>query len=452
MGCSDRGRVMGTVSRGALIITILAVLSLSAVKDVTAAEPPVRNRRELPQTVPGVLPKQGHRGPMRFTLDIGSHELVERYIRYYQSEEGVKYLSLVMERAKPFRDHIASAIDNAGMPPELLFLPVIESAFREDAVSRSGASGLWQFMLNSIDPYPITVSTWQDDRRDFWKSTDAALHKLAWNYRVLGDWLLALAAYNCGLGRVQRAIASSGITDYWELSDKRLLPGETIHYVPKFIAASMILSYPGRYGLPVSWDPPVYWARIPLKGQVALPLLSKYAEIDLHTLERGNRELFFGVTPPSEGDYILKVPAEKADTVKRILSEGERKALMNYVVHTVGPGDTLYALASHFGVPMSLIESANSGIVPERLRIGSRLIVPVVREVGPYSAAKKNPEPDRSSFTGEHIVVSGESLWAIARLYGTTPEAIAMINGLSMTDIIHPGHRLQVPEQHGVLQ
>lgn len=409
---------------------------------------PAQNRRTAPAAAGFAradIPRQGHAAPPFFTINPGKRPLVDRYIAYYRSEEGRSYLAGVLDRGKPFRDHIAAAIDEAGMPPELLYLPVVESAFREDAVSRSGAAGLWQFMMNSIGPYPITVDSWRDERRDFWKSTDAALHKLAFNYSRTGDWLLAVAAYNCGLGRVERTIASSGITDFWELSEKRLLPQETIHYVPRFLAAAAVASHPGRNGLSTEWDDPLYWKRIPLEGQLAIPLLSAKTGVDRKLLERGNAELFHGVTPPVS-DYALKVPLKTADTVERALRSGEQGELMKYTVHSIGPGDTLYALAAHFGVTVPVILISNPGLVPERLRIGSRVVIPVIGNPGPYrSGAAAATEEELERFTGEHTVASGETLWAIARKYGTSPEAIAQRNNLAMTDTIYPGHRLKVP-------
>ncbi len=415
------------------------------------SDTPVRNRRTVPGRISKDLPRQGHAAPPFFTLDIEieQHALLKRYVSWYRTAEGTAYLNRVLERGKPFRDHIAAAIGREGMPPELLFLPVVESAFREDAVSRSGAAGLWQFMMNSIDPYPITVDSWRDERRDFWKSTDAALHKLAYNYEKLGDWLLAIAAYNCGLGRVQRTVAASGISDFWELSEKKLLPSETIHYVPRFLAAAYIASHPGRNGLDLNWEEPLLWQQIPLKGQVSLSLLAAKTQIDRELLSRGNAELFYGVTPPSEG-YLLKVPVKEADIVKRVILTHEREQLMKYTVHSIGAGDTLYALSEHFGVPVSLMLQSNPGLIPEKLRVGARIVIPVIKEVGPFPGKTTNTAgidaAELSSFTASHTVGSGETLWAIAKRYGTSPEALAEGNGLAMTDIIYPGHILKVPE------
>lgn len=161
-----------------------------------------------------------------------------------------------MGEEHPFLGFIRRRLEEKALPWELAFLPAVESAFRTRAVSPSAAVGLWQFMMNSIGPYDMAVDRWRDDRRDFWRATEGALEKLKYNYSVLGDWYLALAAYNCGLGRVTRTIESTGIKDYWELRTKGLLPRETRDYVPRFLAVAHLLGHPGRLRLPLSWEPP----------------------------------------------------------------------------------------------------------------------------------------------------------------------------------------------------
>jgi membrane-bound lytic murein transglycosylase D len=200
----------------------------------------------------------------------------------------------------------------------------------------------------------------------------------------------------------------------------------------------------------LEWDEPLLWRRIPLKGQISLPLLAGKTGIDGKLLSRGNAELFYGVTPPSEGIYLLKVPAKEADIVKRVILTHEREQLMKYTVHSIGAGDTLYALSEHFGVPVSLVLQSNPGVVPEKLRVGERILIPLVKDVGPFPGrperAAEMVETDLSSFNATHTVGSGETLWAIAKRYGTTPEALAAGNGLAMTDTIFPGHILKVPD------
>jgi membrane-bound lytic murein transglycosylase D len=167
-----------------------------------------------------------------------SQPLTQMYVRQYTNPGGIAYLNTMMERANIYMPFIREEVKNRRLPPELMFLPAIESSFVITARSRSGAVGLWQFMLNSISPFDIRVTDYIDERRDFIKSTRGALQKLNDNYRTLGCWKLALAAYNSGLGSVSRTIQRTGIRDYWILSEKNELRQETVHYVQKLIAAT----------------------------------------------------------------------------------------------------------------------------------------------------------------------------------------------------------------------
>jgi Soluble lytic murein transglycosylase and related regulatory proteins (some contain LysM/invasin domains) len=228
------------------------------------------------------------------------HELFEKYRQYYLSDGGRKILLATMQRAAPFMDYIQSKVAEYGVPQELAYLPVIESSFSPFAVSRSGATGIWQFMRNSIVGYGMSITEWVDDRRDFMKSTDAALNKLIDNYNDLKDWPLAIAAYNAGLGALRRAVnATGGDTDFWNIYEKGLVSRQALDYVPKFLAVASILLYPELYGLELP-SSSIKWEAIPLDRQVDIKLLAAKAEIPLDTLKLGNAELHYTITPPDE--------------------------------------------------------------------------------------------------------------------------------------------------------
>ncbi len=240
----------------------------------------------------------------------------------YLSPDGKKWLAAIMERAKPFLPYIEERIRFYGLPDELAFLPVIESEYSPRNISKSGASGLWQFMRNSISGYGMKIDDWVDERRDFMKSTDGALRKLADNYSYFCDWAIAVAAYNCGDGAMSRAIAiakrdGAAAIDYWELRKRGLLNAETAEYVPKFLAVASILRYPGRNGLELSWDESASWETISPGRPVDLKLLSELAGVPLDLLRDANPELRYGVTPPGEG-YALKVPSTSAAAVRAV--------------------------------------------------------------------------------------------------------------------------------------
>ncbi|MDR1279167.1 MAG: transglycosylase SLT domain-containing protein [Treponema sp.] len=402
-----------------------------------AADRPLR-KKDYPKTdgfVPlpvsaGVSPPQNIGGV--------DQELTRRYIAQYSSPGGIAWLNGIIRQGSPYIPFIREEIARRGLPPELLYLPVIESGYKPQAVSKSGAAGLWQFMKNSMAPFGMRVTDLVDERMDFWKSTQGALSKLEENYRHFGDWALALAAYNAGLGGVNRVVQRTGIRDYWTLCEKKELRAETIHYVPKFLAAAHIISNPRRYGVDF-WPEAPDWTRIPLGRTADIEVLAELAGLDREILETANPELRRRISPP-DAAYQLKVPAEAAPALLALLEQGDLKLIKHYS-HTIRSGDTLSALAQHYGVSAELIRENNPGLQPRSLRIGDIISIPAIREVVPY---KRDPAPGRS-FTGTHLVKRGETLWAIALAYGVDPEELAAANGMELNEILPEGKTLKTP-------
>ncbi|MDR1319684.1 MAG: transglycosylase SLT domain-containing protein, partial [Treponema sp.] len=366
--------------------------------------------------------------------------LTRRYIGEYSAPGGIAWLNAVIRRGSIYIPFIKEEIAKRGLPAELAFLPVIESGFQPAARSKSGAVGLWQFMLNSIGPFNMKVNDMMDERRDFQKSTRSALQKLEENFRYFGSWPLALAAYNAGLGAVNRTIGRTGIRDYWILCEKKELRDETVHYVPKFLAVAWILSQPRRFNIDC-WQEAPEWANLAVGRSLALDLLAAETGIDGELLLRGNRELTYGITPPDPA-YELKVPAAVLPLIAEALERPDLK-LLEYYRYTVKYGDTLSALARHYDVSLSLIDQLNPGILKRYLKIGETLILPAFKETAPYRG--KTAEAENLSFGGTHLVKRGETLWSLSLAYGIDPELLAGANGMTLNQILPEGKSLKVP-------
>ncbi|MDR0668456.1 MAG: LysM peptidoglycan-binding domain-containing protein [Treponema sp.] len=389
---------------------------------------------------PAQVPWEGapaERDPRAGPIPGLDQDLTRRYLEQYSAPTGLAWLNGVMERAGPYLDFIREEIEKRGLPPELLYLPVIESGYVSTAKSKSGAAGLWQFMQNSIAPFDMRVDDWVDERMDFWKSTQGALRKLEENYDILGDWPLALAAYNSGLGGITQVLRETGCRDYWELSRRKALRTETIHYVPKLLAVARILSEPRKYGLE-HWRERIEWTRVPVNRTVDLTLLAQETGIDPVLLTRGNGELLINISPPVSS-YLLKVPVEYAARVEAALSGGTD--LIRHYYHTIRYGDTLSALALRYGVTVALIEGANPGIKSRALQIGSRLKIPALNG-GEPPAVRPNTE---ERFEGSYVVKRGDTLWSIALAYGTDPVDLALANDMDLNGILREGRTLNVP-------
>lgn len=428
------------LSRRYILIATAAVLplfggDLPVEAKRTVSFPNTSINEELPLPV-----KRNLRSEVILSFPFEMNSTIELFIEKYSSVEKLAYLQRALDRAAYFRRHISRAIEEKKLPAELLYLPLVESAYRIDAVSPSGATGLWQFMLNSIEPYDITVDQWRDDRRDFWRATEAALEKLKYNYNKTGNWDLALAAYNYGLNGIQRAIATSGVDNYWELAEKGLIPGETARYLPKFLAISMICSYGGRYGLDLPWEEYPQWKRLELDRSVDLQLLAEESGIDFQLLRLGNGELIYNVTPPADSGYALKIPASYADPVSKALEKSD-EAFMEFYRYSIQTGDTLSEISQHYKVPLSLLYRYNSDLSPRSLRAGQTVIIPALTDVPIFRATEEKKE----DFKGIYIVSEGDTLWSISGKFATTPEKLASRNRLPLNGVLSIGMKLSVP-------
>jgi len=421
---------------------IAGTLLILCAAELGAQERPLRAKRtEYP------LPDGAQPPAVQYPLltpESLEQELTQRYIKQYTSPGGLAWLNACLKQGSIYIPYIQEEIRARKLPPELLYLPLIESAYLSAARSRSGAVGLWQFMMNSIGGYDIKVNELIDERRDFIKSTGAALQKLQGNYRALGDWPLALAAYNAGLGAVNRVVQRTGSRDYWLLCEKKAFKSETVHYVPKLLAVAWILSQPRRFGIDF-WPENIQWQEIPVARQVSLEIIAAEAGLNADLLRRGNMELLYGLTPP-DSSYRLKVPAVQVPLVNGVLEREDLKLIRHYR-YVIKYGDTLYALARHYGVSLKMIEQLNPGISGRHLKIGEAITIPALADLEPYQG-KPPPAPSDAGalpFNGIHLVKRGETLWSIALAYSVDPERLAQANGMELNQILSIGKVLKVP-------
>ena len=379
------------------------------------------------------------------SLVVPDHPRVAQYAARYLSSPWRPWFERIMDRSLFYADHILRELEQRELPAELLFLPAIESEYLHHATSWVGAAGLWQLMPGTARLHGLVTDELVDERRDFWKATDVALRILRANHEELGDWALALAAYNAGLGRVRRAVQAGG-ADYWELRRRGLLPRETREFVPRFYGLVQAMR-----SFPASESPPLdelhRWRRVAVPDGIELRQLGSLTEVPIDVLERANAELRYGLTPaPRAGrPYQIKVPAYAYDRLLEVLQDSA-SALVRIHRHTIRSGDTMSELAEAFNVSVVLIRQYNSGVDPRRMPIGVGLHIPLVKGVDP-SAVFLPEVGDPRSFEADYRVAGGDSLWRIARLYDTTVEALASANGLRPTSTLYPGQVLRVPRQ-----
>ena len=332
-----------------------------------------------------------------------------------------------------------------GLPLDLAYVPLIESAFKPSALSRARAKGIWQFMEGTALENGLQSDWYIDERAEPEKATRAAAKYLRTLYGMFDDWHLALAAYNGGPGRVRRAMRSSGRADFWSLSEStRYLPRETRDYVPLILASVVVARDPAAYDIAVVPEkaPPV--EAIHVAGAVDLRRVAAWADTPLETLQELNPELRRWTTPVLAAEYELKLPLGTADLVLERMTLANPEELASLAWYSVAKGDTLIGVARHLGVTRSDLAQANFLSIRAKLQIGQQLIVPRAPSLdqpigsGPaMTLARINATPDEMV----HVVERGDTLYALARLYGTTVRALQTWNRIAGS-AIQVGQRL----------
>ena len=248
----------------------------------------------------------------------------KKFLNYFLSAEGKKWLADILIESAGYRVYVRQQLKKNNLPMFLQYLPIVESEYKPNAVSVSGATGMWQFMENSMHPF-LKKSEWYDERLDPWLETDAALLKLKDNYKMFGSWELALAAYNMGAGAVKR-VKKQSKADFWMLADLELLSEQSIHYVPKLIAITEAVENADYYGALelgiadniVELKAPERFGKLKIKGSIKLETIAEKSGVPLKELKRMNPALIKGCTPPKE-TWILKVPYGQTKEIAKSL-------------------------------------------------------------------------------------------------------------------------------------
>ena len=376
---------------------------------------------------------------------------------------------------------IEETLDKYGLPLELKYLTIVESALNPGALSRAGASGLWQFMISTGKSYGLEINSLVDERRDPIKSTDAACRHLKDLYDIYGDWNLVIAAYNCGAGNVNKAIKrAGGKNDYWAIYP--YLPRETRSYVPFFIAANYVMNYYAYHQLrPVQTTLPLATDTVMVTQMLHFDQIANVLQIDKDMLRALNPQYKKDIIPGNYQPQILKLPAIMASafvekeneiasyktdellTNRTEVQESQPVNRVERITHKVRSGETILSIANKYGVSASSVRKWNK-LRSNRVNAGRRLILYV--DNGGYEA--RNTETKSSSRTATrssyasrstnrntgssavdtviYKVKAGESLSQIAQRYpGCSHTELMKLNNMS-NDELRAGQYILVPK------
>lgn len=387
-------------------------------------------------------------------MELSYNSVVKKYIEMYadRKREQVSYMLALGDYYFPMFEQ---ALDAQGLPLELKYLPIIESALNPVAVSRAGATGLWQFMLRTGKGYGLEVSSLVDERRDPHKSTEAAVRYLKDLYAIYGDWNLVIAAYNCGPGNVNKAIArSGGKRDYWQIYHR--LPRETRGYVPAFIAANYIMNHYSDHNICPAhpYNTAMSLDTVQVNERIHLEQVAAVLDIAVGELRRLNPQFRKDVIPGDFKAYSLVLPSEKVyafidkaveiNEFKRseyfthrsntdgYLSGNESLSSGNgvNVYYRVKKGDNLSTIARKNGISLSQLKSWN-GLKSSRIGIGKQLIVGQREAMEP----EKNAQINANTVSQYYRVKKGDTLGKIAQENGVNVSQLQSWNGLQSTRI-----------------
>ncbi len=351
-------------------------------------------------------------------ITLYSNLKVERFISMYTGRKR-EHFEVAVERSAKYMAMIDRIFAQYELPPNLAYLSVVESNFNPKARSHANALGLWQFMRRTGHYYDLSTSWWHDDRYDPEKSTYAAARYLKQLHKELGEWELALAAYNAGAGKVRRTIRKAKRKnqdfDYWSLK----LPRETRGYVPGFFAVNILFENLEAYDFSPKppREPEVAKDFMTVPGGVSLAQVAKVIKVEKQLLASFNPNVPRGVTPADKDYFEIAVPPNTsfdADRIKNL--EKSRKRFWKH--HRVRRGDTLWSISRRYGVPISQIVAFNRLNRKRVLRIRQKIMLPVSADYA-YRAVKKGRKGKKSKKKGYtyHRVKAGESFWSISKSY-----------------------------------
>ena len=422
---------------------------------IRSSDAPVTAERFRRDITEALEPLEIEMGDTKFVLvdDRDGHiplvrnKQVDQFITYFTTAKGRKQFSIWMKRYMEYKDLIIPILKQHKMPEELMILAMIESGLNPKAYSRANASGMWQFIYSTGKNYGLKRDWYVDERRDPVKATHAACEYLKDLNEQFDNWYLALAAYNCGAGRISRASKLHQTYDFWQMHS---LPRESRNYIPYYLAAAIIAKDPDQYGFNIPESKPFSYEEVVLENSADLAVLSRVAGIKVKTLRKYNPELRQSATP-ADSPYLLKLPKGKKEQFLarwNSIPESERFA-PQFIVHRVRYGESLWTISKKYGASIHDIAAVNKIRNRHKIRVGNKLKIPIKGGALRTWGTKDNGGPV-GHYKVTYKVKRGDTLGQIAEDYKSNASRIRRWNGLKYgSSLIYPGQKLRIWVKEG---
>jgi membrane-bound lytic murein transglycosylase D len=431
---------------------------------------------------------------VRWDIDVRSfadHPRVQYYLNYFQgvSRPG---MAVFLARGARYEPMIRRRFEAEGLPGDLGYLALIESGYSNDAVSRSQAVGMWQFMKATARGYGMRIDSWVDERRDPVKATDAAARHLHHLRDRFGSLYLAAAAYNAGAGKVSRSLGklqwdaqdesdpaadtlemgdeadslaqdadadsadmadviidSTNVTSdaaFFRLAGNDLLTTETQDYVPKLIAAAVVAKQPERFGITEPAAEPFVYDSLVVTATTGLDLIARLAGVPVSDIAELNPQYLRLATPPHTVS-VVRLPQGTGDQVTAGYADVRPGNRVHFMTHVVRRRERLASIAARYHLPAQEIRAANPPSRTAHLKAGTRLVIPAVAVPSALAmrAAVGSSPSARHFRVATHRVRSGETLIGIAHHYRVSLRALRRVNALPVEYTLRAGKRLRIP-------
>jgi peptidoglycan lytic transglycosylase D len=418
------------------VITSLLLISqpvtaddLSVPQDQTTSipsqlKPPTEDVAQLDENIDEVTEEK----PFSFPMIL--NDSVENHLEYFKTR-GREEFQRWLDRSARYIPVMKDIFREKNLPEDLVYVAMIESGFNPYAVSWAKAVGPWQFMPATGKLYGLRIDWWIDERKDPVKSTYAAAEHLKDLHNLFGSWPLALASYNAGAGKVQRAVLRTRSDDFWDLKASRYIRRETKNYVPKFMAATIIAKNPESYGFSIADYSPFTYDTAVIEESTDLRLLARCAGCSYEALKELNPELRRWVTPPDFDKYVLRIPAGTKKMFLANFAAIPPEEKITWERHEVRRNETLASLAKQYNTSSETIREIN-GLKKTRLTPGRHLLIPIDINAKAQDIGYLTPEESGKQQEILYRVRRGETLARIAKRHNVTVSDIKEWNkGLS---------------------
>ncbi len=385
-------------------------------------------------------------------VPVEENKEVARWIDYFQNR-GYRHMVLYLERSTRYRLLMKRILKEEGMPEDLVYIALIESGFSPRAYSRASAVGYWQFVRDTGRRYGLKINAYVDERRDFIAATRAAANYFKSLYNLFGNWYLAMASYNAGENRIKNIVMKYQTRDFWYLARNKKLPKETMNYIPKFLAATLIAKHPKKYGFNnLNYQPPISFDMVPLTHSTDLQKLAIHMNISYETLRRLNPAFLSRYAPAYRtGGTILKVPKNRKLMATVALQKARVKFryTKDYAYYRVKRGDTLSEIARNYRASIRQLQRINGLSSRSFIRVGQRLKVPTA---SPYRNRKKrlhskNKIAIKNISKRYYRVKKRDTLWEIASRLKISYKKLARYNNISLRSKLKVGQLLKIPRK-----